>query len=418
MPKMSKQAAIIFILIVFLGALGALIWFYFSTNSGPQITAPVSTNNSDVYDPFGTGAINNIVATATEITVIKNPVNNELGTDKLRQISTEPISGFSIINDIKNKITDIHYILRSNGNIYEAYTNSLEQKRLSITTVPKVYESTWLPDGIRLVIRYLKDNTENIQTFSVKINPATTTLNTFEGGIDGNHLAENISALAVNPLGDKIFYLVNSLRGSSGYISKPDGLNKQLLFESPLVEWLVSWPKEETVTLTTKPSAQIPGYLYFLNSKTGDFSRILGRINGLTTKTNRGATEVLYSDSTRGTPKLFLYTVKTGESKQLPWSTFPEKCIWSSTDAKVIYCAVPKSFPLGDYPDQWYQGLVNFTDDIWMINTDTLASTLVFDIQKETSNNIDVTDLQTDSADNYLFFTNKADLTFWSLNLK
>jgi hypothetical protein len=418
MLKMSKQSAIILILVVFLGALGALIWFYFTsgTNNSP---APVATTtDTDVYDPFGTRTTNNLVATTTEITVVNIPVNNEWTGEKLRQISEVPISGFSIINNLKTKNTDIHYILRANGNIYEAYVNSLEQKRLSITTVPKVYESTWLPDGVRLVIRYLKDNTENIQTFSVKINPATTTLNTFEGGIDGNHLAENISAIAVNPLGDKIFYLTNGLRGSSGFVSKPDGLNKQLIFESPLVEWLISWPKEGIITLNTKPSAQIPGYMYFLNSQTGDLSKILGNINGLTTKTNKGATEVLYSDSTRGAPKLFLYIIKTGESKQLPWNTFPEKCSWSSTDAKVVYCAVPKGFTPGDYPDQWYQGLVNFTDDIWMINTDTLASTLVFDFQKETNNNIDVTDLQVDSTDNYLFFVNKADLTFWSLNLK
>ena len=170
--------------------------------------------------------------------------------------------------------------------------------------------------------------------------------------------------------------------------------------------------------MSTKPSAEIAGYLYFLNSQTGTFSRILGGINGLTTKTNASATEVLYSDSIRGAPRLYLYTIKTGESKLLPWNTFPEKCLWSITDSKIIYCAVPKSFPAGDYPDLWYQGLVSFTDDIWMINTDTLASTQIFDIQKETANNIDAVDIQIDSNDNYLFFTDKTSLTFWSLNLK
>jgi hypothetical protein len=144
-----------------------------------------------------------------------------------------------------------------------------------------------------------------------------------------------------------------------------------------LIEWLVSWPKEGTITLTTKPSATIPGFLYFLNSQTGNFSRVIGNINGLTTKTNRDASEVLYSDSLSGTPKLYLLNVKSGERKLLLWNTLPEKCLWSNTDVKIVYCAVPKGFPTGDYPDAWYQGLVNFTDDIWMINTSTMASTLV-----------------------------------------
>ena len=415
MPKMSKKTAILLVLTVFLGALGALMYFYFSFNGGTKVTAPTVTE-SGAYDPFGTKAIDNAVVTTPETpdNIIVTPVE----ISKLRLISDQPVSGFSIIDNNKTKNTDIHYILRANGNIYEAYTDSLEQKRLSITTIPKVYESQWLPDGARLVIRYLKDSSENVQTFSVKINPATTTLNTFEGGVDGNHLPENIGGFGINPAGNKIFYLTNNLNGASGFISNPDGLNKKLIFESPLIEWSVSWPKEETITFTTKPSSNIPGFMYFLNSSSGNFTRVMGNILGLTTKTNKTATEVLYSDSSRGTPKLYLYTIKNSENKQLPWNTLPEKCLWSNTDAKIIYCAVPKSFEVGDYPDIWYMGLTNFTDDIWMINTETMASTLISDIQRESGNSMDIIEPQLDKNDNYLFFTNKTDLTFWSLKLK
>jgi hypothetical protein len=328
-----------------------------------------------------------------------------LSEDKLRQISTDLESGFSISENPQTKKINIRYILRANGNIYEAYTDSVEQKRLSITTIPKVYESVWLPNGQNLIIRYLKDASESIDTFSVKINPATTTLNEFGGGIDGNHLPENINSLAVNPVGDKIFYLVNDVSGASGFVSKPNGLEKKLLFKSPLVEWNISWPKESIITFNTKPSASIAGYLYFLNSASGNFSKVLGGINGLTTKTDKTANFVLYSDSIRGTPRLYLFDIKKEESKLLPWNTLPEKCIWSNTDSKIIYCAVPKNFPAGDYPDAWYQGLVNFTDDIWLINTDTMASTLIFDLQKQADKNLDVTDLQRDKNDNFLFFS-------------
>jgi hypothetical protein len=413
---MSKQTAILLILVVFLGALGALLWFYFSINTNnTQITTPV---NLDTYDPFGTKTTNNTENTSPD--VVDTEKEEEIITipNKLRKISEDPISGFSVTENSKTKQIDIHYILRANGNIYETYTNSPESRRLSITTIPKVYESVWLPDGQRLIIRYLKDNTENIETFSVKINPATTTLNEFEGGVDGNHFIENISAIATNPLGDKIFYLTEGLSGSSGFIAKPDGLNKKLLFESPLTEWNISWPKEEIITMTTKPSAKISGYLYFLNSKTGSFSKIIGNINGLTTKINSTATEVLYSDSIRTIPRLYLFNIKNGESKVLPWETLPEKCLWDKNNSKVIYCAVPKSFQTGDYPDLWYQGLTSFSDNLWTLDTETMTATLLVDLEKETSNKIDVSDIQIDNNSNYLVFTNKTDLTLWSYNLK
>jgi len=414
----SKQKAIILILVIFFVTFGALLWFYFSTNIGSSKQVKIPTP-IDIYDPFGTSMPTDIILPASSTPEVTNATSNNYTTpNKLRLISEEPISGFSITENSQTKNTDVHFILRANGNIYETYTNSPEIRRLSITTIPKVYDSLWLPDGQRLIIRYLKDISEDIETFSVKINPATTTLNEFKGGVDGNHLPENISDLAINPRGDKVFYLTDNLNGSTGYTARPDDQNKKLLFESPLIEWLVSWPKEEIITLNTKASAKIPGYLFFLNSQTGNFTRILGEINGLTTKTNKTATEVLYSDSGSALPKLSLYNIKSGESKLLPWATFPEKCLWSNTDAQIVYCAVPKSFPVGEYPDLWYQGLINFTDDIWMINTDTQTTTLVFDAEQETKNSFDIINISTDINDNYLFFMNKVDLSFWSLNLK
>ncbi len=406
------------ILTVFLGALVALIWFYFNNNSSGVPNKTTSSTSTDIYDPFGTKSYDSNSTSTVPLEMESFFGRSDfISTNKLQKISTEPVSGF-ILSQNKDGKTNVHYILRSNGNIYENYEESTESKRLSNTTVPKVYESFWLSGGNKLIIRYLRDKTESVQTFSVKINPATSTLNEFEGGIDGNFLPEDITTLAVNPAGDKIFYLTANLKGSSGFVSKPDGLNKKLLFESPLLEWTSSWPKEEIITLTTKPAASIPGYLYFLNNTTGNFSKIIGNILGLTTKTNSQATEVLYSDSSRNLPRLFLLIIKNGERRPLPWNTLPEKCVWSNTDNKIVYCAVPKSFEAGNYPDLWYQGLTNFTDDIWMVNTSTGASTLIYDIQKETQNKIDAIDLQLDKKDNYLFFINKTDLSLWSLKLK
>ncbi len=404
---------------IFLVALGSLLWFYFSFNTGVKQPTATTTPSTDTYDPFGTN-MNNVditIATSTDNTN-NNNVIVDTTPDRLRRISSEPISGFTVLDNKKTGKTDIRYILRANGNIYETYSDSLELKRLSITTIPKVYESQWLPSGNNLIIRYLKNDNESIETFSVKINPATTTLNEFEGGVDGNHLIEKITTLAINPAGDKIFYLVNNLSGSVGVISKPDGLNKKVIFESPLVEWLSTWPKEEIVTLNTKASYKIPGYLYFLNTKTGDFSKVIGNLPGLTSKTNSAVTEVLYSDSIRDIPRLYLYNIKSKEAKLLSWNTFAEKCIWGRENSKIIYCAVPNTIPNGQYPDDWYQGLVSFSDSIWMLDTETGASSLVLDTEKTTGDKLDIVEMQISQKDDILLFMNKTDLNFWGLTLK
>lgn len=411
---MSKKSAIILILTVFIGTLGALVWFYFSNTTIPTATVQIPTG--DVYDPFGLGNRGTSNGTTTidqgpSQTTVVQPLQT------LRKISDEPTSGSIVFDNNNNSHTSIRYVLRANGNIYETYTDSTEVRRISNTTVPKVYESLWIPDGQNLIIRYLKDITDNIQSFSVKINVATSTINTFEGGIDGMFLPENITQLAINPLGDKIFFLNSNLNGSTGVISKTNGLNKKTIFESPLVEWIVSWPKEETITMTTRASSNIPGFLYFLNSKTGSFDRVLGNILGLTTNTNSSVSQVLYSDSSKGTPTLYLYDIKKDESKILPMTTLPEKCVWGKNDTKIIYCGVPKTISAGDYPDVWYQGLVSFGDSIWKYNIETGATTLISDLR--TANMIiDATDIKISPTDDYLVFTDKGSLSLWGLEMK
>ena len=409
---MSKKNAIILILAVFIGSLAALIWFYFNGVEDKNRVV-IQDPTGDVYDPFGT------INTAPTPTVPAEPEQKvetpTIITNPLRQLSTDPISGNILIN--KDGKSIVRYILRANGNIYESYSDQTESRRLSNTTIPKVYESNWLPDGNHLILRYLKENNQTIVSFSVKINPSTSTTNEFEGGIDGNFLTEDITILSVSPKGDKIFTGIPNLNGLSAYISSPNGLNKKLIFESPLVEWISSWPKDDIVTLNTKASGLLPGYLYFLNTQNGNLTKILGGINGLTSKTNSGATEVLYSDSSRGLPKLYLFNVKSREGKLLPWSTLPEKCAWGELNKKIIYCAVPKSFESGTYPDIWYQGLTSFSDSVWSYNTETGASSELLNPENN-NQKLDIINLMISKDDANLFFTDKTTLTLWQLNLK
>ena len=99
---MSKQSAIILILAVFLGTIGALIWFYFTSNT-PQTTSLNFSTTTNAYNPFGT--LPNNTSSTTNITTT-NSTTTSVAMDKLRQISSDPVSGFSVIDDAKNQQKD------------------------------------------------------------------------------------------------------------------------------------------------------------------------------------------------------------------------------------------------------------------------------------------------------------------------
>lgn len=332
----------------------------------------------------------------------------------LRQISNSPVAGG--VSFKKNDFTVIRFVDRGTGHIYETNDRSLGNTTVSNTTIPKVPESVWSQNGQTVIMRYLNEN-NSILSFSANLITATTSQDISKNP-KSVFLPSNIEQLSVSPSGDKILYLINDADGTIGSISNIDDSQKRWIFQSPIKEWLASWPESETITLATKPSSNAPGYLFFLNSKTGSTSKIISGVNGLTALINGTAKNILYSESVSGSFKLKYRNLINNDDKELSFKTLPEKCVWSRTEEFVAYCAVPKTIINGDYPDFWYQGLISFTDSVWKVDTKTDSSELVFDIQKETGNTIDIMNPFLSEDDEYLFFINKKDLTFWSLALK
>ncbi len=144
--------------------------------------------------------------------------------------------------------------------------------------------------------------------------------------------------------------------------------NKKVqLFESPFSEWLSGWPTTSLITMTTKPSGSVPGYMYTIDPAKKNLIQVFGGINGLTTLTSPSGKLVLYGNSAL---TLSIYHTDTKTSDVLGIKTLPEKCVWNKT-GDTIYCAVPKSINSGLYPDAWYQGEVSFNDQIWKIDVKT-----------------------------------------------
>jgi hypothetical protein len=342
-----------------------------------------------------------------------------------------------VIKDrIKTKETQyfVRYMDRATGHVFDIKTDSPAANEISNTTIPKVYEATFTPDGNSIITRFLSStNPDQILTYFVTMRnkplsvSATSTNKTVADigtlskiglkDVSGIYLPPDIKEIAMSPSGAKILSLYYGDNGGGRLVlSSPSGAGAKAVLTHPLREWLLSLVSDGKAVLTTKPSGIVNGYSYMLDLASGTLNKIMGEIAGLTVLPNRDGNTFLGAGAPGGNVKLFAYFAKEDKQTMLPLSTFPEKCVWAA-EKSVAYCAVPENIPQTTYPDAWYQARVSFTDDIWKINVNTGETNLVSSLPKESGQKIDAIDMKLSDDDTYLTFINKIDLTLWGINL-
>ncbi len=409
---MSKKTIILIISIVLIIIVVVFGIWYFKSGE-PR------TKTFNDFIPFGTpsggsgstlGGKTSSLLQNTEVAPIQ----------KLRQISKLPTSGAIAIeetlNDGDSTTTPpyiVRYMERATGYIYETDVNKINPKRISNTTIPKVYKAFFKKNGNSVVLRYLNDNKE-IESYYASIIKKE---DKNEGALEGLFLQKDIKWISISPDKNKIFYLLNGTNGVVGIKSDFDGGNKSQIFNFPFTEWLSQWVNNKYIYITTKPSSSVFGYIYSISVKNGSMKKIFGGINGLTTLSNNAGDTILYSESSKNGFSTHIYRTKTKEIEASQITTLPEKCVWSK-DNITIYCGVPLIFKKGAYPDIWYQGLVSFPDVLWKINTNTKTSEILIYPLQSNNADIDVIKPFLNDSEDYLFFTNKKDMTLWVLNLK
>ena len=395
--------------------IGFFVFFYSSSKTGTG-----GGETTETTSPFGDVGADKNFGTST---VTQQTDQFSGGTlkpsNKLIQLYKNPTSG-SVFFINKNNQNTLRFVDRAVGNVYEYLPEGQtgEVQRVTNTTIPKIQETVWSNTGNNLILRYLDNDTDNINSFSAKIQ-INTDLPDSLGEITGLFLPQNIKQIVINPKGDKIFTLLNKSdkSGTYGSMSNLDGSNKKTVFDSQISYWNISWPKENTITFTTKPTYKDDGFLYFFNTQTYSIDRVLGNITGLSTITNKDASLVAYSSSINNTFYFNIYDVLNKVSNNLQIPTLVDKCVWGNNNIKIIYCALPKNIPSDTYPDVWYQGLVSFNDDIWKIDTETGNIEVVYQIGYDDGFDIDAFDLKISPDDKYISFSNKKDLSLWLLEI-
>ena len=230
------------------------------------------------------------------------------------------------------------------------------------------------------------------------------------------NLRVNIKSVVFSPDGGKIaYYLSDGLNTNSLYTSGPDGKNqKSLIGALKLRDINLLWPKNNIISMASKPSGLITGNLWVLNTANLGLTKLIDGLFGLEALWSPDGNNLIYSytDQNGQNPKLSIY--KKGVSKNINnISTLIDKCVWTK-DSINIYCAVPQSWPPDSMtlPDDYYKNTFLTTDDIWEINTETSEKNLILQGAG------DILSLGVNSNNTSLILTSKNSRFLYQLNLK
>ena len=416
---MKKILYIILAIILIAIAGGAYYWYFYILNPAKLPTTKIDPTKTEGFSPFNKDTAPTpppkITEPVTEATTTPENTDTSFSLPKLRQISTTPIAGMSASSSPEASI--VRFIERGTGHVFEANNLTVEIKKISNTILPKIYEAYSNKYGTAFFIRYIKDETDNITNFFAELRRtgSSTSETTFE--LKGKYLSGDINQVAVSPKGDKIFtWNIEGDRGI-GYISSFDEKNKVKIADTPLTQVTIDWPEANIVSVNTKASALSSGFIYTIDTKSGEMKNIIGGIKGLTGKISADLSKIIYSARTNNNFTTSIRNLKDNTSQGVIFKTLSEKCVWSTMRKNEVYCAVPTDIPEAIYPDDWYRGNVSFVDQIWYLNTITGEVHLVANLIDLSKKLIDATELTLDPRENTLYFINKRDLTLWALDL-
>lgn len=426
---------IIFVLIFIF--IGFVVWLFFFKED-PATNTYEGFSRSEDFFPVNT---ENGIGEQGQLDENGNPtelVNRNL-IPRLRQLSQVPTAG-SIAFERKGNLSRqtigqdgseqtttentviFRYIERATGHLYEAREDSLTQIRLSNTTIPKVFDASFSNDGERALLKILKEDQETIDTLSASVvSKSTTSVETYrvepDGfSLEGTFLSQNIISSDISK--DGLAYLLSNNSGGSSLITSTfTDLSKKIIFESPLKNWMIDRVNSNNILITNKADSRVSGFSYLVNSQNGSFNKIVGDLTGLTTLMSPNAKWLLYSVSRNN--ELDLYALNTEDDKviNLGINTLPEKCVFSIKSEDVLFCGAPNQAPRVALPETWYQGRVNFDDNIWKINLSLETYDQILGDKEEVDDSFDVIKPTLSPNDDFVLFINKRDLTLWSLEI-
>ena len=397
-----RRTLIITIIVLALLGIGAAVYFYIFASSGVIVTPPLGGGlpiaGESAQIPEGAGVAN--APSGAPVSVSARLVKISAGP----VVPGEAVVNIKAANASSSPEVAVSYIERQSGNVFSYKVGAATLTRISNKTFPGIQTAAWLPDASLAFVRFLSGaDFSTINTYALPAN-----------GANGFFLSQNLADLAV--ASTSVLTLASGVNGSVASLSRTDGTRASTVFTMPLSAARVSFAGKNQYLAFTKPSAEVPGSAFLVDS-TGRFSRISGPRSGLVALASPLGKWVLVSSILDGAMRMELVNTSTNETIALPVATIADKCVWAADDS-TIYCGIPLNPPFdANYPDDWYQGAVSFTDRLWKIQVAGRYAQLVLDFSEETKGSLDAEALAVDPAGTVLVFVNKNDSSLWSYRL-
>jgi hypothetical protein len=396
-----QRALITTAVVIILVGLGIAVYFYFSSRN-PSIGVAVPGTSSSLP------AAGSAPTTETAPSLATSTASNE-PAPRLMQITTAPVVPGEVLVDEPATASSsadvaVSYIDQESGNVYSYNVHAGVLTRTSDRTVPGIQLANWLPNGSTAFVQYLSGS--DFSTINSYALPAN--------GSGGFFLPQDLSDIAVSST--SLLTLASGDNGSVASLLHTDGTDSSQIFTAPLSALDVSFAGKNQYLAYTKPSATLPGAAFIVSSR-GVFTRIAGPADGLVAKASPSGKWVLVSYTDNGTLQMMLVDVATQQDTQLPIATIADKCVWTA-DESTIYCGIPQNPPSNaNYPDDWYQGAVSFSDQIWKIEVTARYAQLVLNFSSTENASLDAESLAIDPGQTTLVFINKNDGSLWSYSL-
>lgn len=437
MENNSNRRLLILIGLVIFFVILVLVWYFFYAKpiiapglKGPNDPLPVrtlpprfqflnwrdttrATSTTEVIDPLSKPLIQIWNKPATGQTFIVQQILKEVLSTSTPQVSTTTTgtstnrgttTPFLVKKTERATSTIVMFVDRETGYLYGYPIETGIVYQITNSIYPGISDAHIFDNGKRIIMRYPNYDKNTINALVANI-PNVSQNGTPLPLENIQSLTGEVTSVAVSSQKDKAAYVVGTSNGSTIYTIAQKG--PIMVATSPFKEWNVSYGGD-SLFVTSKASAYVEGATLSLPF----FESEIAEKTGLLSIPSPNNTLLNSMWSKRGLVTFFIDQVGT---KILPITTLAQKCAWGS--GTYLACAVPRIIPRGTegLPDDWYQGRISFSDDLFIIDT-TLNEKFPLYTFTEEDGIFDVTNITLSKQNDLLTFNKHQDKTLWLLN--
>lgn len=425
MENNNNRRILVAIGIVLFLAIIVIVWYF---SYAKPITNPTSNRTNDpllqrILPPrFSFILWGNDTGTST--TVITDPLKDPLievwklpstgqtfiERQTLKEITSTTTEGTSTkVIEIKKSVratsTILIFVDRGTGYIYGYPLQTGKLFQISNTVIPGIYDAYFFNNGRRVIMRY-PDREKNTVIGVVANVPDVSDGEEAVPLENVQYLTSEVVSVAVNAKKDEASYIVASGEGSAIYrLNKKD---PYLVTSSPFREWSLSYGKDSSLFVTTKPSAYVEGSTFSIpqfQSETGERTGLMSNPSWEGTLLNS-----MWAKS-----GLVTFLSHNGSNQVLPFSTLASKCSWGENE--FLICAIPTMIPrtTEGLPDDWFQGRIAFKDTLSIIDIKTNTPYPLFSFDEKLGS-FDVKGITITKMHDIFSFVRNQNGSLWLLN--